>query len=66
MYSRTDHYRRRAIQARQQATHAIDPLLKADFENAADHWIALAEQVEWLEARRCRIGGKKNAAAQLE
>jgi hypothetical protein len=66
MYSRTDQYRRRAIQARQQATQAIDPSLKADFENAADHWIALAEQVEWLEARRRRIGGKKDRAAELK
>jgi hypothetical protein len=49
MYSRTDHYRRRAIHARQRAAQIIDPSLKADFEEAAENWTALAEQVEWAE-----------------
>jgi hypothetical protein len=49
MYSRTDHYRRRAIHARQRAAQIIDPSLKADFEDAAENWTALAEQVEWAE-----------------
>jgi hypothetical protein len=49
MYSRTDHYRRRAIHARQRAAQIVDPSLKADFEDAAENWTALAEQVEWAE-----------------
>jgi hypothetical protein len=49
MYSRTDHYRRRAIHARQRAAQIVDPSLKADFEEAAENWTALAEQVEWAE-----------------
>ena len=41
MYSRTDHYRRRAIHARQRAAQTIDPSLKADFEERRRtglHW----------------------------
>jgi hypothetical protein len=60
MYSRTDHYRRRAIHARQRAAQTIDPSLKADFEDAAENWTALAEQVEWAERKYSRVATKES------
>jgi hypothetical protein len=61
-YSRADHCRRQAIAARQHAAGALDPLsVKATFEEIANHWNALAEQVEWLErnkGRMARFGAK--------
>ena len=44
------YYRRRAIVARQSAAGAIDPSVKAAFAEVANHWLALAEQVEWLRS----------------
>ena len=50
IYSRASHYRRQAIVARQRAAEALDrSSVKACLEEVANHWIALAEQVEWLE-----------------
>ena len=60
MYSRTDHYRRRAIQARQREGQAIDPSLKANFEDAAENWKALAEQAEWVERKHSRLAKKES------
>jgi hypothetical protein len=52
IYSQASYYRRQAIAARQRAVQALDQLsVKACFEEVANHWIALAEQVEWLERR---------------
>jgi hypothetical protein len=59
-YSRADHYRRHAIQARQRAAQALDPSsVRAGFEEVANHWIALAEQVEWLERSNGGIAEEK-------
>ena len=44
------YYRRRAIVARQSATAALDPSVKAAFAEVANHWLALAEQIEWLQS----------------
>jgi hypothetical protein len=44
------YYRRRAIVARQSAAGAIDPSVRAAFAEVANHWLALAEQVEWLRS----------------
>jgi hypothetical protein len=48
MYSQTDHYRRLAIAAKLCAAQATDPSARTALEEVANHWIALAEQVEWL------------------
>jgi hypothetical protein len=59
-YSRADHYRRRAIQARQRAAQALDPSsVRAGFAEVANHWIALAEQLEWLERSNGRMAEEK-------
>jgi ABC-type uncharacterized transport system permease subunit len=56
--SLVDHYRLQAIQARQRATQALDQApVKVAFEEVANHWIALAEQVEGLERNSRRMTG---------
>jgi hypothetical protein len=65
IYSRADHCRRQAIEARQRAARALDPLsVKASFEEIANHWNALAEQVEWLERNKGRMAGFGAKASQ--
>ena len=49
MYSQSVHYRRLAIQARQRAVKASDSSVAVALEEIANHWTALAEQVEWLQ-----------------
>jgi hypothetical protein len=58
IYSRAIHYRRQAIAARQRAAQAFEPSsVRALFEEVANHWTALAEQVEWLErSSACLVG----------
>ena len=46
-----DEYRRRALQARQDAARATDPRARMDFECLARSWLALAEQAERLAKR---------------
>jgi hypothetical protein len=46
-----DQYRRQALEAQRQAARAPDAILKAGFERLARHWLALAEQAEWLKRR---------------
>ena len=47
IYSRAMHYRRQAIAARQRAAQAFEPSsVRALFEEVANHWTALAEQVD--------------------
>ena len=56
--SRADHYRQQAIAARQRAAQALDQLpVKAAYEEVANYWNALAEEVEWLE-RGGRTGSR--------
>lgn len=56
IYSRAVHYRRQAIAARQRAAQAVDQSsVQASFEEVANHWTALAEQVEWLERSKIRL-----------
>lgn len=51
MSSRSDAYRRHAMQAKQQSSRASDPEIRQGFADIADHWAGLAEQSEWLERR---------------
>ena len=56
IYSRATHYRRQAIAAMGRAAQAADQAsAKALFEEVAHHWIALAEELEWLEQSNRRI-----------
>jgi hypothetical protein len=47
----SDEYRRHAFDAQNQAAGATDPIMKAGFERVAQCWLALAEQVEWMDRR---------------
>jgi hypothetical protein len=49
MYRQAHQYRRRAIVAKQQGADATTPTIKQQLEVIAEHWLALAEQVEWME-----------------
>ena len=70
MYSQSVHYRRLAIQARQRAVKASDSSVAIALEEIANHWTALAEQVEWLQdkvkegARRRDRPAASSTAAQ--
>src|ERR1700747_2160345 len=44
------YYRRRAIVARQSAAAALDPSVKAAFAEVANHWLALAGEIEGLRS----------------
>jgi hypothetical protein len=52
MYSRSEQYRCRGIEAQQRAARAIDPTIREAFEQVAHDWFALAAQVEWLNQYR--------------
>jgi hypothetical protein len=58
-----DEYRRLAFEAQNQAARATDPIMKAGFERVAQHWLALAEQVEWMDRRFGSGQGKEEAPA---
>jgi hypothetical protein len=45
----TDRYYMRAYEARRRGALATNSSLKADLELIAQEWLALAEEVEWLE-----------------
>jgi hypothetical protein len=46
-----DDYRRQAFEAQRQGASATNALIKAQFEQLGRHWLALAEQAEWLDRR---------------
>jgi hypothetical protein len=50
MYSSAERYRRRALDARNQAACATDEKVKAAFEEIAHNWRSLADQADWLAA----------------
>ena len=50
MRSRAEDYYRRGLEAQQHAAQAAaEPRIKQAFEQVADNWFTLAEQVQWLE-----------------
>ena len=52
MHSTAEHYRRRGLEAKQRAAQITDLRLKEAFKDVARHWLALAEQVEWIETQQ--------------
>jgi hypothetical protein len=63
MYSQSVHYRRLAIQARQRAVKASDPSVAVALEEIANHWTALAEQVEWLQDKMSEAARRRDRSA---
>jgi hypothetical protein len=62
----TDRYHMRAYEARRRRTLASDPSLKADLELIAQEWVALAEEVEWLERKYGPLVSPQAASHQSE
>jgi hypothetical protein len=48
---RAELYRRRAFEAQREAAQAPDETIKSRLDLLAQEWLALADQVEWLEQR---------------
>ena len=46
-----DEYRRKGFEAQRQAGLATDPLIKDGWQRLGQEWLALAEQIEWIERR---------------
>ena len=46
-----DEYRRKGFEAQRQAALATDPLIKDGWQLLGREWLALAEQIEWIERR---------------
>jgi hypothetical protein len=57
MYSRAEYYRRRGFAAKERAAQSTDPSVREAFRDVARHWLALAEQVDWLD-RQHRTGSR--------
>jgi hypothetical protein len=55
MSLRADNYRERAAQAKNRAAQARDPSVKRAFEEVANGWLVLAEQVEWIDRQRSPV-----------
>jgi len=50
MRSRAEDYYRRGLEAQQCAAQAAaEPRIKKAFEQVADNWFTLAEQLQWVE-----------------
>jgi hypothetical protein len=60
MSLRADRYRQRAAEAKDRAAQAQDPSIKSAFENVAAGWVALAEQVERIDAEKSPLRDQEN------
>ena len=59
-YYRPEHYRRLGLAAKQRAAQSTDPRGKEAFQDVAQHSLALAERVEWLDTQLKREQAEKN------
>jgi hypothetical protein len=55
MLLQADTCRQRAVEALRRAAQAKDLSTKSAFEDAADCWLLLAGQVEWINSRKSSI-----------
>jgi hypothetical protein len=51
MSSRADMYRQKAAEAKNRAAQASNPHVKSAFHEVARAWLALAEQIEWMDGQ---------------
>ena len=61
MSLRADRYRQRAEDAKHRAAQAKDPSIKSAFEHVAAGWVALAEQVERIDAEKFPLREEENS-----
>jgi hypothetical protein len=52
MSTRADDYRQRARAADRRAAQTSDPHIRGAYEQITRDWLALAEQVEWIDSYR--------------
>lgn len=57
MQSRAEYYRRRGLAAKERAAQSTDLSVREAFRDVARHWLALAEQFDWLD-RQHRTGNR--------
>jgi hypothetical protein len=57
MSSRADDYRQRARAADRRAAQTSDPHIRGAYEQITRDWLALAEQVEWIDSYRLSAAG---------
>jgi hypothetical protein len=60
MPSRADDYRQRAADAKRRAVQAKDLSVKKAFEEVARGWLALAEQMEWIDRQKSSLRDEEN------
>jgi flagellar biosynthesis chaperone FliJ len=61
---RTVEFRRRAFHAQQRASTMRNEEAKAELSHIANEWLALAEQLEWLEGRYRELAATSTSTAQ--
>src|SRR5215469_10094848 len=49
MYSRAEYYRRRGLEAQQRAAQTTEEKIRDAFEDVAEGWFVLAQQLDWLD-----------------
>jgi hypothetical protein len=49
MSSRAEYYRRRGLEPQQRAAQTTEEMIRDAFENVAEGWFVLAEQLDWLD-----------------
>jgi hypothetical protein len=57
---RADRYRQKAADAKERAAQAKNPSLKRAFEEVANGWVLLAEQMEWIDRQRSPVRDEEN------
>jgi hypothetical protein len=60
MYSRAEYYRRRGLEAQQRAAQTTEGKIRDAFEDVAEGWFVLAEQLDWLERQHNDQQANKN------
>jgi hypothetical protein len=59
---RAEYYRRRGLVAKQRAAQTPDLCLKEALRDVARHWLALAEQIDWLDRQH---NGQQNPVTSI-
>jgi hypothetical protein len=60
MSVRADVYRQKAAEAKERAAQAKNPSIKSGFEEVANGWLLLAEQMEWIDRQRSPVRDEEN------
>ena len=60
MSLRADVYRQKAADAKARAAQAKNRSIKSGFEEVANGWLLLAEQMEWIDRQRSLVRDEEN------